>query len=120
MVRREVVVREVAESRVHLQLFVQRHRDSHDHATEQLRARAPGVDDAAAQPDGTHVVRTAAVDIGTGARTTLTLIAADALNTTPDRIIMEIGHSEYPTAPLAGGSTGTGSWGWVDGRVKDG
>jgi xanthine dehydrogenase YagR molybdenum-binding subunit len=66
-----------------------------------------------AQRDGTYVVSTAAVDIGTGARTTLTLIAADALKTTPDRIIMEIGRSDYPTAPLAGGSTGTGSWGWA-------
>jgi len=66
-----------------------------------------------AQPDGTYVVRTAAVDIGTGARTALTLIAADALHTTPDRITVEIGHSDYPTAPLAGGSLGTASWGWA-------
>ena len=66
-----------------------------------------------AQPDGSYVVRIAAVDIGTGARTTLTLIAADALNTTPDRVTVEIGHSNYPTAPVAGGSLGTSSWGWA-------
>src|SRR5258705_9677396 len=41
-----------------------------------------------AQPDGAYVVRTAAVDIGTGARTTLTVIAADTLKTRLDRITM--------------------------------
>lgn len=66
-----------------------------------------------ARADGTYRVRIAAVDIGTGARTALTMIAADALGTTTDRVIMEIGHSDFPVAPYAGGSLGTASWGWA-------
>ncbi|GAA5082737.1 xanthine dehydrogenase YagR molybdenum-binding subunit [Thermocatellispora tengchongensis] len=61
--------------------------------------------------DGGYVVRVAAADIGTGARTVLTQIAAEALNTSPDRVRVEIGDSDLPRASLAGGSMGTASWG---------
>src|SRR5215469_6667713 len=60
---------------------------------------------------GNYSVLVNATDIGTGARTALTLIAADALAVTPDRVRMEIGDSDLPAAPLAGGSMGTASWG---------
>jgi xanthine dehydrogenase YagR molybdenum-binding subunit len=63
------------------------------------------------QPDGGYVVGIAAADIGTGARTALTQIAADALDATPDRVRLELGDSELPYAMLAGGSMGTASWG---------
>ncbi len=53
----------------------------------------------------------AATDIGTGAWTVLTLIAADALGVEPDRIDLQIGDSALPSATVAGGSSGTSSWG---------
>jgi xanthine dehydrogenase YagR molybdenum-binding subunit len=61
--------------------------------------------------DGGFVVRIAAADIGTGARTALTRIAADALCVPPERVRVEIGDSALPRAWLAGGSMGTASWG---------
>jgi xanthine dehydrogenase YagR molybdenum-binding subunit len=63
------------------------------------------------EQDGRYLVRVAAVDIGTGGRTALTQIAADALGVAPDEVRVEIGDSEFPTAPVAGGSMGTASWG---------
>jgi xanthine dehydrogenase YagR molybdenum-binding subunit len=63
------------------------------------------------EPDGSYLIQIAAADIGTGARTALTQIAADALGVPPDRVRVEIGDSEFPAAPLAGGSAGTASWG---------
>ncbi|MER6331067.1 molybdopterin cofactor-binding domain-containing protein [Streptomyces sp. NPDC001034] len=43
----------------------------------------------------------------------LAQIAADTLGTGLDRVRIEIGHSDLPPARLAGGSTGTASWGWA-------
>jgi xanthine dehydrogenase YagR molybdenum-binding subunit len=60
---------------------------------------------------GGYLVQIAAADIGTGARTALTQIAAQALGTWPDRIRVELGDSDLPRAWLAGGSMGTASWG---------
>ncbi|MEU2062765.1 xanthine dehydrogenase family protein molybdopterin-binding subunit [Streptomyces sp. NPDC013455] len=68
---------------------------------------------AEARPDGTFVVRVNAADIGTGARTVLAQIAADALGVPLERVRTEVGHSDLPPAPLAGGSSGTASWGWA-------
>jgi xanthine dehydrogenase YagR molybdenum-binding subunit len=61
--------------------------------------------------DDSFLVRVAAADIGTGARTALTQIAADALGVAPDRVRVEIGDSAFGEAPVAGGSAGTASWG---------
>jgi xanthine dehydrogenase YagR molybdenum-binding subunit len=61
--------------------------------------------------DGGFTVRIAAADIGTGARTALTAIAAHALETSPSRVRVEVGDSALPQASLAGGSMGTASWG---------
>jgi xanthine dehydrogenase YagR molybdenum-binding subunit len=67
---------------------------------------------ALARVDGDgFVVRVAAADIGTGARTVLTQIAADALGVAVERVRVEIGHSDFPRASVAGGSSGTSSWG---------
>lgn len=52
-----------------------------------------------------------AVDIGTGARTVLLQIAADALGVPMAGIEVEIGDTDLPFATVAGGSSGTGSWG---------
>jgi xanthine dehydrogenase YagR molybdenum-binding subunit len=66
---------------------------------------------ARAEPDGDFVVSIGAADIGTGARTALTQIASDALGASPARVRVEIGDSALGSAPLAGGSMGTASWG---------
>ncbi|TLS47821.1 xanthine dehydrogenase family protein molybdopterin-binding subunit [Streptomyces montanus] len=68
---------------------------------------------ATAEADGTFTVRIAAADIGTGARTALTLVAADALEVTPDRVHVRIGDSDFGPAMIAGGSMGTRSWAWA-------
>ncbi|MFK4039916.1 xanthine dehydrogenase family protein molybdopterin-binding subunit [Nonomuraea wenchangensis] len=61
--------------------------------------------------DGGFLVQVAAADIGTGARTALTRIAAETLGVAPDRVHVELGDSDLPAAPVAGGSMGTASWG---------
>ncbi|MBM9503395.1 xanthine dehydrogenase family protein molybdopterin-binding subunit [Actinacidiphila acididurans] len=66
---------------------------------------------ATAAPDGTFTVAVNAADIGTGARTVLAQIAASALRTSPDRVRLDLGDSRLPAAPVAGGSSGTASWG---------
>ncbi|MFE9454176.1 xanthine dehydrogenase family protein molybdopterin-binding subunit [Streptomyces sp. NPDC006739] len=66
-----------------------------------------------AEADGTFTVRINAADIGTGARTALTLVAADALGTEPDRVHVCIGDSDFGPAGIAGGSMGTRSWSWA-------
>ncbi len=61
--------------------------------------------------DGRATIRITASDIGTGARTVLTQIAADELELPLDRVTVEIGDSRSGQAMLAGGSMGTSSWG---------
>ncbi len=73
--------------------------------------RRPAEATARAEADGSFIVRVGAADIGTGARTVLTQIAADALEVSPERVRMEIGDSALPKAGVAGGSMGTSSWG---------
>ncbi len=62
---------------------------------------------------GNYHVRIDATDIGTGAWTALTQIAADALEVPLERVQLEIGDSALPRAFVAGGSSGTASWGWA-------
>jgi xanthine dehydrogenase YagR molybdenum-binding subunit len=64
-------------------------------------------------PDGRYEVAVAATDLGTGARTILTQIAADELGVPVDRIRIRIGDSTLPMASVAGGSSGSASWGWA-------
>ncbi|MER7561620.1 xanthine dehydrogenase family protein molybdopterin-binding subunit [Streptomyces sp. NPDC097941] len=66
-----------------------------------------------AEADGTYTVGINAADIGTGARTALTLVAADALETAPENIRVHIGDSDLGFAFIAGGSMGTRSWAWA-------
>ncbi|MEV7085654.1 xanthine dehydrogenase family protein molybdopterin-binding subunit [Streptomyces sp. NPDC093085] len=66
-----------------------------------------------AEPDGGFTVRVGAADIGTGARTAITLVAADALEVTPDRVRVRIGDTAFGPAMIAGGSMGTRSWSWA-------
>ncbi len=61
--------------------------------------------------EGHYNVLIDASDIGTGAWTVLTQIAADALETSLERVHLEIGDTLLPRAQIAGGSMGTSSWG---------
>jgi xanthine dehydrogenase YagR molybdenum-binding subunit len=63
------------------------------------------------EADSTYAVQIAAAEIGTGSRTVLTQIAADALGCPAQCVRMEIGDSDLPHATNAGGSFGTISWG---------
>ncbi len=66
---------------------------------------------AGAAPEGRYTVQIGAADIGTGTWTTLTQIAADALGCPVETVRLEIGDTAYPMASVAGGSSGTASWG---------
>jgi xanthine dehydrogenase YagR molybdenum-binding subunit len=61
--------------------------------------------------DGSYTVQIGAADLGTGTWTTLTQIAADALGVPVEKIHLEIGGTSLPVASVAGGSSGTASWG---------
>ncbi|WP_432826266.1 xanthine dehydrogenase family protein molybdopterin-binding subunit [Dactylosporangium sp. CA-092794] len=63
-----------------------------------------------AEADGTFTVGIGATDIGTGARTALIALAADALGVAVDLIRIRIGDSDLGMAWGAGGSRGTTSW----------
>jgi xanthine dehydrogenase YagR molybdenum-binding subunit len=63
-----------------------------------------------AEKDETFTVSIGASDIGTGARTALTAVAADALGVGTEQIRIRIGDSDLGMAWGAGGSRGTTSW----------
>jgi xanthine dehydrogenase YagR molybdenum-binding subunit len=58
---------------------------------------------------GTVKVQTAAHDVGTGAYTAIAETAADRLGISLERISVELGDSDLPPAPVAGGSNTTAS-----------
>jgi xanthine dehydrogenase YagR molybdenum-binding subunit len=62
---------------------------------------------------GRYHVLIAAADIGTGARTALLAVAAEALGVPAASIDLRIGDSTLPPAMIAGGSMGTASWTWA-------
>ncbi len=73
--------------------------------------RRPSTARARYEPDGGYTIQIAAADIGTGARTALTQIAADALEVRLEQIDVQVGDSDFGTAMIAGGSMGNASWG---------
>lgn len=54
--------------------------------------------------DGTAVVRSAASDMGPGTYTSMTQVAADALDMPVERVRFELGDTDLPKAPVHGGS----------------
>lgn len=64
-----------------------------------------------ATDSGRYDVAIGAADIGTGAWTVLAQIAADALDVELDMVELRIGDSALPPASVAGGSSGTTTWG---------
>jgi xanthine dehydrogenase YagR molybdenum-binding subunit len=59
--------------------------------------------------DGRVEVRSAAQDIGTGTRAVLAQVAAEELGLRPEDVTVRIGDSDFPAAPVSGGSNLTGS-----------
>jgi xanthine dehydrogenase YagR molybdenum-binding subunit len=74
---------------------------------------APWTATVSAEANGAFVVRVTAADIGTGARTALTQVAADELGVPLERVDVRIGDSDYGPAMIAGGSMGMASWSWA-------
>jgi xanthine dehydrogenase YagR molybdenum-binding subunit len=60
-------------------------------------------------PQGTAKVQTAAHDIGNGAYTVIALTASDKLGIALGKVAVELGDSDLPPAPVAGGSNTTAS-----------
>ena len=69
--------------------------------------------------DGAYEVEIGAAEIGTAAWTALTQIAADALGVEFEAVRLEIGDSRLPSASVAGGSSGTNSWGTAIVRASE-
>jgi xanthine dehydrogenase YagR molybdenum-binding subunit len=61
--------------------------------------------------NGTALVQCAAHDLGTGAYTVLTQIAAEAIGLPVEKVTVEIGNSDLPFGPVAGGSNTTATVG---------
>lgn len=71
----------------------------------------PGSEVEIVHEQGVYTVSIGAADIGTGARTVLGQISADALSVPAERVRVRIGDTALPPATVAGGSAGTSSWG---------
>ncbi|MFF0451384.1 xanthine dehydrogenase family protein molybdopterin-binding subunit [Streptomyces sp. NPDC004609] len=82
-------------------------------ATSFSAGAMPSTASITAEADGTFTVAIGASDIGTGARTALTAVSAQALRVVPERIRLLIADSDLGPAWGAGGSRGTTSWSWA-------
>jgi xanthine dehydrogenase YagR molybdenum-binding subunit len=60
-------------------------------------------------PDGTVEVRCGTQDLGTGSRTVVAIVAAEAFGLRPDQIKVKIGDTTLPFSGASGGSTTTAS-----------
>jgi xanthine dehydrogenase YagR molybdenum-binding subunit len=68
-------------------------------------ARNPCKSDVQINPDGSVEVRMGVQDLGSGTRTVLAVIAAEAFGLTPEQITVKVGDTRYPPGPGSGGST---------------
>ena len=66
--------------------------------------RMPAKASVALGTDGVYVVKSATHDLGTGTYTILTQVAADALGVAPEKVRFELGDTDFPKAPVSGGS----------------
>jgi xanthine dehydrogenase YagR molybdenum-binding subunit len=73
--------------------------------------RFPATVEVTLQADETAVVSTSGADPGTGLLTVLSLIGAESLDISPDRITPRLGNSAFPPGGMSGGSTATASAG---------
>ena len=60
-------------------------------------------------PDGTALVQSGSQDLGTGTFTVMTQVSADALGLPPDKVRFELGDTNFPEAPVSGGSQSVAS-----------
>jgi xanthine dehydrogenase YagR molybdenum-binding subunit len=70
---------------------------------------APATARVTLSPQGAVKVQTAAHDVGTGAYSVIAVTAADKLGVGMDKVLVELGDSDLPPAPVAGGSNTTAS-----------
>src|SRR5438045_9347810 len=61
--------------------------------------------------DGSATVQCASHDLGTGAYTAFTQISSEQLGIPFEKVTFELGKSDFPFGPVAGGSNSTGSVG---------
>ncbi len=61
--------------------------------------------------DGSATVQCATHDLGTGAYTAFTQISSEQLGVPYEKVTFELGKSDYPFGPVAGGSNSTGTVG---------
>jgi xanthine dehydrogenase YagR molybdenum-binding subunit len=61
--------------------------------------------------DGSAIVQCATHDLGTGAYTAFTQISSEQLGVPFEKVIFELGKSDFPFGPVAGGSNSTGTVG---------
>jgi xanthine dehydrogenase YagR molybdenum-binding subunit len=73
--------------------------------------RFPATTEIVLRADDTALISVGGADPGTGLLTVMSLIGAESLDITPDRITPRLGHSAYPPGGLSGGSTATASVG---------
>jgi xanthine dehydrogenase YagR molybdenum-binding subunit len=59
--------------------------------------------------DGTALVRSGSQELGTGTYTVMTQVAAEALGLPPERVRFELGDTDFPEAPVSGGSQSVAS-----------
>lgn len=64
----------------------------------------PAAAKASLAPDGTLTVASGTSDIGTGTYTVMAILAGETLGLPLDRVIVKLGDTELPVAPLEGGS----------------
>ncbi len=64
----------------------------------------PAAAKATLTPDGTLTVASGTSDIGTGTYTMMAILAGEALGLPLNRVVVKLGDSELPVAPLEGGS----------------
>jgi len=55
-------------------------------------------------PDGSVEIKCGTQDIGCGTRTHMAVVAADTLGLDPEDVTVKLGNSDYPYAPVSGGS----------------
>ena len=73
--------------------------------------RFPATVEVTLQADDTAVVATSGADPGTGLLTVLSLIGAESLDISPEKITPRLGDSRFPPGGMSGGSTATASAG---------
>ena len=61
--------------------------------------------------DGSATVQCATHDLGTGAYTAFTQISSEQLGVPFEKVTFELGKSDFPFGPVAGGSNSTGTVG---------